>query len=88
MPTTDDVSVNDVIENLLNFNRTGIQRYTDLIEKIETDLTYAFEGGLQGETEEFLKMILDGIIKMMESLVSLQEDLQASLIESYFPAQD
>jgi hypothetical protein len=43
---------------------------------------------LQGEIEELLRLILASTDKSIETLLSLQQQLQTRIIESYFPAQD
>jgi hypothetical protein len=82
------VSVNEMIHALINFNSTMLNSFIDLLEKIETDLIALGSNQLQGEIEELLRLILASTDKSIETLLSLQQQLQTRIIESYFPAQD
>jgi len=82
------VSVNEMIHALINFNSTMLNSFIDLLEKIETDLIGLSNNQLQGEIEELLRLILATTDKSIETLLSLQQQLQTRIIESYFPAQD
>jgi hypothetical protein len=73
---------------LINFNATMLNRFIDLLAKIEADLIGLTNNQLQGEIEELLRLILASTDKSIETLLSLQQQLQTRIIESYFPAQD
>lgn len=83
-----DESVQALIQSLIDFNSSTLNRGFQLMEKIEADLSDAAGGQLQGETEELLRMILETAGKSIETLLAMQEELQKEVIESYFPAQD
>jgi hypothetical protein len=86
--TASQVSVSEMIGALINFNSTMLNRFIELLEKIEADLIGLGNAQLQGETEELLRMILESVNKSIDTLLSLQQQLQTRIIESYFPAQD
>jgi hypothetical protein len=86
--TSVQVSVNEMILALINFNTTMLNRFIDLLAKIEADLIGLTNNQLQGEIEELLRLILASTDKSIETLLSLQQQLQTRIIESYFPAQD
>jgi hypothetical protein len=86
--TSVQVSVNEMILALINFNATMLNRFIDLLAKIEADLIGLTNNQLQGEIEELLRLILASTDKSIETLLSLQQQLQTRIIESYFPAQD
>jgi hypothetical protein len=65
-----------------------LNRFIDLLAKIEADLIGLTNNQLQGEIEELLRLILASTDKSIETLLSLQQQLQTRIIESYFPAQD
>ncbi|WP_027331099.1 hypothetical protein [Marinimicrobium agarilyticum] len=88
MSTHGTVSLPDIIDTLIDFNQTTIDRLVGLMESIKTDITNSPSGSLQGEAEEILRTILDGVIKTIESIMSIQEELQTRIVESFFPAQD
>lgn len=88
MPVNTDISLEQLIESLINLNKSTLNKLIALVEKLESDLMNLEGGSLQGEMEELLRMILDGITKTMESVLSIQEELQTRIIESFFPAQD
>ena len=85
---SDQVSVNEMIHALINFNSTMLNSFIDLLAKIEADLISVGNAQLQGETEELLRLILESVNKAIETLLSLHQQLQTRIIESYFPAQD
>ncbi len=88
MPTNDQVSISAIIDTLIDFNQTTIDRLVSLMESIKSDVTGAAPDALQGESEEILRIILEGVAKTIETVMSLQEELQTRIVESYFPAQD
>lgn len=86
---TTDIAIGDVINQLIDVNTGLPDRLIGMEQKLEGDLfANAGSGALQGETEELLRMILESADKALETMLSLQEQLQTRIIESYFPAQD
>lgn len=88
MPTTEPVSVSGIIDTLIDFNQTSIDRLLGLMESLKSEVIGSGPDALQGESEELLRTILDGVIKTIETIMSLQEELQTRIVESFFPAQD
>lgn len=81
------VPVDEIIIKLIEFNQSNLDRFVILLERIESHL---IEGSpnLQGEVEELLRLIIQIAQNAIEAILSLQEQLQTAIIESYFPAQD
>lgn len=88
MSTHEQVSVSGLIDTLIDFNQTTIDRLIGLMESIKSDVAGTASDFLQGEGEELLRIILDGVIKTIETIMSIQEELQTRIVESFFPAQD
>ncbi|BES69074.1 hypothetical protein RE428_00920 [Marinobacter nanhaiticus D15-8W] len=88
MPVSTEISLEQLIESLIGFNKSTLKTLIALMEKLESDLVTLDSGSLQGEAEELLRTILDGITKTMESVLAIQQELQTRIIESFFPAQD
>jgi len=84
----EQIPINDIIQDLIDFNTTMIERFVSLLEQIESDLTTTGNVQLQGEIEELLRVIMQTADKAIGTLLTFQQELQASIIESYFPAQD
>lgn len=86
--TPEQIPLNEIIQALIGFTTSMLDRFTSLLEKLETDLTTMDSIQLQGEMEELLRMIIQTSDKAIAKLLELQQELQASFIESYFLAQD
>lgn len=79
--------VQQLIQALLDVHASLINRFAALLEKIESDLTEIDPSQLQGEIEELLRSIIQAAEKSIEKLLTLLEQLQTRIIESFFPAQ-
>jgi hypothetical protein len=86
--TPEQIQINEIIQALIDFNTTMLERFISLLEQIESDLTTTENVQLQGEIEELLRLIMQSADKAITTLLAFQQELQASIIESYFPAQD
>jgi hypothetical protein len=86
--TPEQIQINEIIQALIDFNTTMLERFISLLEQIESDLTTTENVQLQGEIEELLRVIIQICDKAITTLLAFQQELQASIIESYFPAQD
>ena len=88
-PEPQQVPVEVFVEALLDLNRTLLDRFVILLESLEANLTgEASPDQLQGEIEELLRLIISAVEKAIDRLLALQHELQSSIIESFFPAQD
>jgi hypothetical protein len=83
-----EVSVSELIKDLLEVNTTNLTRFTNLLEKLEGDLLAVASSAIQGEIEELLRIILTICNNSIVTLLALQQTLQTRIIESFFPAQD
>jgi len=86
--TPDQILINEIIQALIDFNTTMLERFISLLEQIESDLTTTENVQLQGEIEELLRLILQISDKAIGTLLTFQQELQVNIIESFFPAQD
>ena len=86
--TPDQIMINEIIQALIDFNTTMLERFISLLEQIESDLTTTENVQLQGEIEELLRIILQISDKAIGTLLTFQQELQVNIIESFFPAQD
>jgi hypothetical protein len=73
---------------MLEANVNLITQFLGFLEKVEGDLVSAAPGSLQGETEELLRILIQGAQKSIEALLAMHQSLQTEIIESFFPAQD
>lgn len=87
MPS-EQISLDELVGKLIEYNKSLLDRMVLLMKKVKNDIINTSDAGLQGEAEELLRTILDGIVNTIESLLAIQEQLQASSVESFFPAQD
>jgi hypothetical protein len=86
--TPEQILINEIIQALIDFNTTMLERFISLLEQIESDLTTTENVQLQGEIEELLRIILQISDKAIGTLLTFQQELQVNIIESFFPAQD
>jgi hypothetical protein len=86
--TPEQIQINEIIQALIDFNTTMLERFISLLEQIESDLTTTENVQLQGEIEELLRIILQISDKAIGTLLTFQQELQVNIIESFFPAQD
>lgn len=82
-----DSQLQQLIQSLIDVKRTLIERFITLLEAVETHLAAPDRPSLQGETEEILRLIIQGAQKSIEALIAQLETLQTEIIDSFFPTQ-
>lgn len=85
--TTETVSLKDLVDLLVQTNKSLLGRFITLVETLESDLINATSSGqLQGETEELLRIIISNSGNSISALLTMQQNLQLQIVERFFPA--
>ena len=83
-----EINLDELINTLIDVNKSMLDRFVGLVEKLQSNLFDATTAGqLQGETEELLRTILATSSNSIGSVLTLQQQLQLNIVESFFPVQ-
>ena len=86
MANSNTVSVGDLVDTLIQSNRTFLEQNVDLLQMLQAEMIEASAAGLlEGETEELLRLQLGDASQSASAVFAYQESLQVETSRSFFP---